>query len=194
MDAVANLAVKEQLEAKMPGRSTSPSCYPEGGHDHAALPLPQSLRDVARADVQWWPVERDRERHEDQEYARTPGEGQPARLPRSRVLQSFYERGSSQGRNFDRRELLGCVGLLVRLCKGENHPRDSRAQGLHIASLLDPPLQGSLSPVAGYGPGNYGRLPKDLGRTVRCWLVVCAPHVATPLLRLWRSPLDLLYR
>ena len=51
---------------------------------------------------------------------------------------------------------LGYVRLLVRLSKLESHPRDSRAQGLHLTGFLKPTLEGSFSLVAGYGPGYYG--------------------------------------
>ncbi len=44
-------------------------------------------------------------------------------------------------------------------------------------SLLDPPLQASFSPVVGYGPGHYGRFPKDLGGPVWCRLVLYASHI-----------------
>ena len=41
-------------------------------------------------------------------------------------------------------------------------------QGLHLTGLLDPTLKGSFSLVAGYGPGHYGRFPKDLGCAIWC--------------------------
>lgn len=79
---------------------------------------------------------------------------------------------------------LGRVGgVLVRLDKPEDHPGHPRIQGLHLLGLLDPPLQGSFSPVARYGPGHYSRFPKDLAGAVRCCLVLYGSHIpAAPLL------------
>jgi hypothetical protein len=69
------------------------------------------------------------------------------------------------------------------LNKSEDHPGHPRVQGLHPMGLLDPPLQTSFSSVSGYGPGHYGRFPKDLGGATRCYLVLCASHIpAAPLL------------
>ncbi len=44
--------------------------------------------------------------------------------------------------------------------------------------FLGPTLEGSFSQMAGYGPGYYGRFPKDLGCAAWCWLVKCISHVS----------------
>src|SRR5215210_2818148 len=78
---------------------------------------------------------------------------------------------------------LGRVGYqLVRSDTFESHPTDPTMQRLHVVGFLGPGLEGGFPPVAGYGSGHYGRFLKDLGRALRCRLILCAPHVlATPL-------------
>jgi hypothetical protein len=69
------------------------------------------------------------------------------------------------------------------LDKPKDHSGHPRIQGLHLMGLLDSPLQASFSPVAGYGPGHYGRFPKDLGGAILGCLVLYDSHIpAAPLL------------
>jgi hypothetical protein len=49
-------------------------------------------------------------------------------------------------------------------------------QRLHLVGLLGPAFEGGFPLVAGYGSDHYGRFLKDLGRALRCRLILCAPH------------------